>query len=113
MHGPFGKIVAPLPVERGGTDAVTETAARSRLDVPTLSGNNVLTGINSFEGQTATEGLDVNGTLAVYGGMTVDTDDPATFSAAPTVGGTALVADAPSDGKYYVRKDGAWVEIIP
>jgi hypothetical protein len=30
----------------------------------------------------------------------------------PDAGGV-FVLDAPSDGKYYARKDGAWVEIVP
>lgn len=30
-----------------------------------------------------------------------------------TVGSLPYISDAPSDGKYYVRKDGAWVEIVP
>ena len=95
------------------TDPEPKSAAAVRvdLDVPSLSGDNTFTGVNSFEGQSAVEGLDVNGELAVYGGLTVSTDDPATFSKEPTVGGTILITDAPSDGGYYVRRNGAWVDV--
>lgn len=90
---------------------VSAEQVRIDLDVPSLSRDNTFTGANSLEGQTVVEGLDVNGQLAVYGGMAVDADDPATFNKAPTVGGSALITEAPQDGGYYARRNGAWVDI--
>lgn len=43
----------------------------------------------------------------VQGGVTVRT----LLSAIRTYIRTGLLEDAPSDGRYYARKDGAWVDI--
>lgn len=109
----------PLPVSAGGTGATTEPEARAALGVPGLDDDNRLTGSNAFEGMTELAGVDVLGQATFSGGITDNSDDPALLNAGATVtspltldGGNVLT-DAPSDGKYYVRKDGAWVEIIP
>lgn len=105
----------PSPVKRdtGGTGVTAKSKEELavQLEIPTLAGDNTFTGTNSFEGTTAVEGLDANGALNVYGSLAVTTDDPATFDKAPTVGGTALLTDATSDGNKYVRQNGAWVAI--
>ena len=43
-------MVDPIPVEQGGTGAVTALIARENLDAPTLSGPNTFTGVNTFAG---------------------------------------------------------------
>jgi len=109
----------PLEVERGGTGAATKVEARASLEVPGLASDNRLTGSNAFEGMTELAGVDVLGQATFSGGITDNSDDPALLNAGATVtspltlDGAAVLTDAPSDGKYYVRKDGAWVEIIP
>lgn len=130
-HGPFGKRPEKLPVEEGGTDAGTAAEAREVLEVPGLDGPNVLEGDLTVNGTTTLN----NGLAANYGSVSLFPEDGiitlgnigapthavdisisglTTGRAVtwPDANGTVLL-DAPSDGKYYVRKDGAWVEIIP
>lgn len=109
----------PLPVADGGTGGTLASEARANLDVPGLGDDNRFTGTNAFEGTTEVASMDALGTLTVSGQLVDNSDDPALLNAGATVtspltldGGNVLT-DAPSDGKYYVRKDGAWVEIIP
>lgn len=116
MHGPFGKITPSVTVEQGGTGSTTEAEARARLGVPSLDGDNTFTGDNTFRGTTTFP----NGSTVYFYHRFYFTDgsllqEGVTVSRTwelPDADGTLLV-DAPSDGKYYVRKDGAWVEIIP
>lgn len=108
-----------LPVASGGTGGTTAGEARTNLDVPGLEDANRLTGFNAFEGDTEVAALDVLGPLQAFGQIVDGSDDPAQLNAGAQVTGTltldgaAVLTDAPSDGKYYVRKDGAWVEIVP
>ena len=109
----------PLEVERGGTAAGSKVEARASLEVPGLASDNRFTGSNAFEGASEMASLDALGTLTVSGQLVDNSDDPAQLNAGAavlsslTLDGAAVLTDAPSDGKYYVRKDGAWVEIIP
>lgn len=110
---------AVLPVDKGGTNAATVAEARVELGVPSLDGDNVFSGVNEFGGAVSFQGsATFDGDVTVTTGALVATGDPSTISTLAvenslTVGGVAVLTDAPSDGKYYVRKDGAWVEIIP
>lgn len=130
-HGPFGKRPERLPIQEGGTAASTEAEAREILDVPGLEGPNVLNGDLTVNGTTTLN----NGLEANYGSVSLRPEDgiitlanigAPTHAVDITISGLSagravtwpdadgtLLLDAPSDGKYYVRKDGAWVEIIP
>lgn len=97
-------------------------AIREDLGVPSLDGDNRFTGANVFEGTTEVAGLNVvDATLSVNGQLEDNSDDPAQLNAGieipagrtATIDGQNILTDAPRDGKYYVRKDGAWVEIVP
>lgn len=83
-------------------------------NTPRLDADNVFTGsVQEVEALHANIGLTTDGYVTV---------EEATIRATnvtglrdielPDASGNLLV-DAPSDGKYYVRKDGAWVEIVP
>ena len=120
VPGVFRPVRKPvLPLDKGGTNAATAAEAREQLDVPSLSGDNVFSGVNEFGGAVSFQGAATfDADLTVTTGALVATGDPSTISTLAventlTVGGAAVLTDAPSDGKYYVRKDGAWVEIIP
>lgn len=119
-HGPFGKRPEKLPVELGGTDSGTEAEAREALDVPSLSQANTFSGACTFTAsQTVGQTFHANTQLSTDGSVAIEEGSiDATLLTGvqsyqlPDDSGTLLL-DAPSDGKYYVRKDGAWVEIIP
>lgn len=103
-----------------GTQAHTHTTADvSGLDAAlanraVLDDSNTHTGpLDIYEHVHANVQLSTDGAVAIEEGtirasnLTAERDIEL-----PDASGT-LVLDAPSDGKYYVRKDGAWVEIIP
>lgn len=79
-----------------------------------LADQNVFTGnVNEFEQIQANGNISTDAAVVIEEG-TID----ATLLTGvqsyqlPDASGT-LLTDAPSDGKYYVRRNGAWVEIIP
>ena len=108
----------PLPVSSGGTGASTSGEARANLDVPGLGDDNVFSGVNEFGAAVSFQNtVTCDADLNVTTGSLNATGDPCTINSLDTssltVNGVDVLTDAPSDGKYYVRKDGAWVEIIP
>lgn len=110
-------VLGVLPIEEGGTGATTEGEARANLDVPGLSSDNVFTGSNEFGGAVSFQAAATfDDDLNVTTGALNATGDPSTISTLAvtnnlTVGGVAVLTDAPSDGNKYVRQNGAWVAI--
>lgn len=91
------------------TGLETDLANRAVLDDA-----NVFAGPqDTFEHVHANEQLSTDGSVVIEEGEIKATLlTSARVYELPDAGGTLLV-DAPSDGKYYARKDGAWVEIVP
>ena len=120
----MSRLQPPPVVElrEGGTGARTREQAAENLKVPTLGGDNIFLGNQTFDGDLTVEDggtTTILGALELQGSLTHSGDDPVEFESGLHVAGDltkdgdAVLVDAPSDGKYYVRKDGAWVEIVP
>lgn len=120
MFAPGAKGKPRTGVERGGTGKTTVAEARAALDVPGLDADNTFTGENTFtSAQTHITGTLVVGSVLPTNSLRLPSGSVLTDGVTetrtytfPDANGDVLL-DAPSDGKYYVRKDGAWVEIVP
>lgn len=79
----------------------------------TLAGDQVFNASVTAEQVHANVGITTDGTVTIEEIELDATLATSTRSIQLPDADGMLIVDAPSDGKYYVRKDGAWVEIIP